>query len=71
MSLQVSPAAAAGIAASQIANSVSNVLKQATDAITNGIPARGNQAAISAADLVAALTQATATKIQSAAAAVA
>ncbi len=45
----------AAVAAAQIENQVNGLAMQVANALANGIPARGNQAAISAADLAAAI----------------
>jgi len=55
MPLTITPAAAANLAAAQIINQVTQVASQINNALANGVPARGNQPAISAADLATAL----------------
>jgi len=59
------------LAAIQIVNQVNSLAANLTKLLSDGIPARGNQTAISASDLVEALGTSNVSKIQAVIAAVA
>ena len=66
MPLTIPTGVAPAIAASQILQQVNGVLAQVSGAVNNGIPARGTNPAIAAADLQAAIGSTNLAKIEAA-----